>query len=132
MLGAGKHSSRYWFEFVMRNINFNFIVSLRWFRSPCVTLKECIDQRPENGTDHFSPSFEDFAMKLVIEDASNEARCEEVREELGFQKDHPFDTEVCKKFNDYMCDQFFTGVDDLIEDLAEIPNFSGITYTPIV
>jgi hypothetical protein len=131
MLGAGKHSSRYWFEFVMRNINFNFIVSLRWFRSPCVTLKECIDQRPENGTDHFSPSFEDFAMKLVIEDASNEARCEEVREELGFQKDHPFDTEVCQEFESYMCDQFFTEVDDLIEDLPGVANSSGITYTPI-
>jgi hypothetical protein len=71
-------------------------------------------------------------MKLVIEDASNEARCEEVREELGFQKDHPFDTEVCEKFHDYMCDKFFTGVDDLEEGLGEVPNFSGITYTPIV
>ena len=131
MPGAGKHSSTYWFEFLMLQLTLCSVFH-RWFRSPCVTLKECIDQRPKDGADNFSPSFEDFAKKLVIEDASNEARCEEVREELGFQKDHPFDTEVCKKFNDYMCDQFFTGVDDLIEDLAEIPNFSGITYTPIV
>jgi len=103
----------------------------RWFRSPCVTLKECIDQRPKNGTDHFSPSFEDFARNLVIKDPSNEARCMEVREELGFESNHPFDTEVCEKFESHMCDGFFTEVDELVEDLSNVPDFQGATYNKI-
>ena len=106
--------------------------SRRWFRSPCVTLKECIDKRPKQGTDHFSPSFEVFAKKLVIEKPSDEVRCGEVREELGFKKDHPFDTEVCETFNNHMCDQFFTEVDDLEDGLAAIPAWTSITYTPTV
>jgi len=104
----------------------------RWFRSPCVTLKECIDQRPKNGTDQFSPSFENFALNLVIEDPSNEARCKEVREELGFDSNHPFDTEVCQKFESHMCEGFFTEVDELVEDLSNVPVFQGATYKKII
>lgn len=103
----------------------------RWFRSPCVTLKECIDQRPQNGTDHFSSSFEEFARPLVIEDPHNEARCMEVREQLGFLSNHPFDTEVCQKFESHMCDVFFTDVDEMVKDLSKMPEFQGVTYEKI-
>jgi len=101
----------------------------RWFRSPCFTLKDCIDQRPLNGTDHFSPSFEDFAKNLEIEDANDEARCMKVRAALGFNSDHPFDTEVCQKFVSYTCDKFFTEVDDMVKDKGK--GFTGMEYKPV-
>ena len=103
----------------------------RWFRTPCVTLKECIDSRPANGTDHFSRSFEDFALNLVIYDASDEARCQEVREVLGFESDHPFDTEVCQEFESYMCDRNFDEVDTLLGGLDKPPTFEAIEYEDI-
>jgi hypothetical protein len=96
-----------------------------------VTLKECIDQHPKNGTDQFSPSFEDFARNLVITDPRNEARCKEVREELGFDSNHPFDTEVCQKFKSHLCEGFFTEVDELVEDLSNVPGFQGATYKKV-
>ncbi|KAL7486824.1 hypothetical protein ACHAW6_012424 [Cyclotella cf. meneghiniana] len=103
----------------------------RWFRSPCVTLKECIDQHPKNGTDQFSQSFENFARNLVIDDPRNEARCKEVREELGFDSNHPFDTEVCQKFESHLCEGFFTEVDEMVEDLSSVPEFQGVEYKSI-
>ncbi|KAL7521065.1 hypothetical protein ACHAWX_005756 [Stephanocyclus meneghinianus] len=101
----------------------------RWFRSPCVVLKECIDQRPHNSTDHFSPAFEDFAINLKILDPKDESRCREVRGALGFDSNHPFDTEVCQKFESLMCDKLFTEVDALVKDT--VSSFTGIKYTPV-
>lgn len=46
----------------------------------------------------FSASFEDFAQQLVIVDAGDEEQCQKVREELGFDKDHPFDTDIRDSF----------------------------------
>jgi hypothetical protein len=95
-------------------------------------LKECIDQRPKNGTDHFSPSFEDFARKLVIDDPSDEARCSKVREELGFESDHPFDSEVCEKFESHMCARFFTDVDEIVDGLSNVPDFQAVKYKEVM
>jgi len=102
----------------------------RWVRSPCVTLKECIDARPQNGTDHFSKSFEDFAKELVINSANNEERCGEVRVKLGFQSDHPFDTEVCQAFESLMCDKFFTNIDHAVGNLT-MPNYKSIPFVEV-
>lgn len=104
----------------------------RWLRSPCVMLKECIDQRPKNGTDHFSKSFEDFAMNLVINDPSEEAKCMQVREELGFDSNHPDDAEVCRKFESHMCAGFFTEVDELVKDLSNVPDFQAVKYEKVM
>eukprot|EP00956_Cyclotella_meneghiniana_P044135 scaffold302880_cov113-Cyclotella_meneghiniana.AAC.1 len=83
----------------------------------------------------FSPSFDDFAKELVIEDASDEDQCRNVREGLGFDKDHPFDTEVRDSFYEYQCDPFFTGVDheskNDMEALAAPPQFEMVDYTPV-
>lgn len=57
----------------------------------------------------FSQSFDDFARNLVISDAGNENQCMNARVGLGFDKDHPYDTEVCDTFRDYTCDIHFTG-----------------------
>ena len=103
----------------------------RWLRTPCVTLKECIDARPQNGTDHFSKSFEDFAKDLVIPNASDEKQCGDVRVRLGFQSDHPFDTEVCQAFESFMCDKMFTGIDHEVEKLKAIPDYESIPYKEI-
>ena len=78
----------------------------------------------------FSSSFDLFAKELVISDASDEEQCMNTREQLGFDKEHPFDTEVRDKFYDHMCDPFFTFVDHSVEPLAAPPQFELIEYTP--
>ena len=90
----------------------------QWQRSPCITLKECIDSRPANGTDHYSKAFEEyFGSDLVIDDPSDEGRCGEVREKLGFDPEHPFDTEVCNTFNEVMCDSMYLELDDILDGI---------------
>ena len=59
----------------------------------------------------FSASFENFAKQLVVNDAGDEEQCRRVREELGLDKDHPFDTEVRDNFYQHQCDPFFSGID---------------------
>merc|ERR1719464_1841694 len=75
----------------------------RWFRTPCVTLKECIEDRPTNDTEAFSPSYEKFAQALEIQDPANKTQCQAAREELGFDHDHPHDTDICKKLTEFKC-----------------------------
>ena len=36
-------------------------------------------------SDAFSPSFEDFAKDLVIDDAADEDQCRHTREQLGYE-----------------------------------------------
>jgi len=76
----------------------------------------------------FSKSFEDFAQNFVITDDQKEDQCERAREELGFDKDHPYDLEVRDKFNEYACDIHFTGVDHLSEGLSEPPTFTEVEF----
>ena len=103
----------------------------RWFWSPCVTLKECIDARPKNGTKQYSQSFEDFATSIIIKNATDEKRCREVQEELRFESNYPFDTEVCHKFESMMCSKFFTDIDAEADSLAAIPDFQPLTYEKV-
>ena len=85
----------------------------------------------------FSASFENFARDLVIEDPSDEDQCRQVREDLGFDKDHPFDTEVVDKFREHLCDPFFTtndhisGHDQESSGLNGPPTFEMAEYTPV-
>ena len=51
-----------------------------WFRTPCVTLKECMDKRPVNGTTEYSQAFEDFIKDVIITDAHDESQCQLARE----------------------------------------------------
>ena len=80
-----------------------------WFRSPCLELQECINNRPQNCTDGtgpyfnstppcvpnpvFSQSFENFAVGLVINDPSDQEQCGNTRQGLGFDPDYEFDTD---------------------------------------
>jgi hypothetical protein len=88
----------------------------------------------------FSASFENFASNLVIRDPSDDDQCRQVREDLGFDENHPFDTEVVDKFMEHMCDPFFTGVDHVSDrvsfdpassGLSGPPKFETVDYTPV-
>ena len=76
----------------------------------------------------FNRAFEDFAKDFAINNAADEDQCRAAREEMGFEPDHPFDTEVCQKFKDHMCDHFFTGIDHLTESLTGPPKFEHREY----
>ena len=54
---------------------------------------------------------------LIIDDAGDEEQCGKVREGLGFDKDHPFDTEVRDSFHQQLCDPFHTAIDDKLAAL---------------
>ena len=99
-----------------------------WTRSPCLTLKDCIDNRPAEGSEGFSQSFEDFAANLVIHDPEDEDECGASRQGLGFDADFAYDTEVCDEFNRYSCDSFFDDVDD--DRGGDDPSFENISYEP--
>ena len=96
-----------------------------------MTLKECIDSRPANNTEHFNLSFENFAKKFVIEDEKDEDQCRRTREGLGFESDHPFDVEVCQEFESYMCDSFFDGIEEIRERLDQPTEFVTTEYDDI-
>lgn len=66
----------------------------RWFRNPCYILQDCVNSRPENGTQGYSPSFESFAAPLTITDPANETQCNYARQQLGFEADYPYDVDV--------------------------------------
>ena len=66
----------------------------RWFQSPCYTLQACIDNRPANGTQGYSPSFEQFALGITITDPSNTTQCDNARQQLGYTPDYPYDVDV--------------------------------------
>jgi hypothetical protein len=76
----------------------------------------------------FSPSFEDFARGLVIDDASDEDQCRKARELMGFDRDYPYDTEVRERFNDKACGIDHTAVDHMVKPLAKPPAFKEIDF----
>ena len=61
------------------------------------TASKCYKSSPA-----FSASFEKFANTIAIKDASDQEQCGEAREQLGFDKDHPHDTEVVDSFHQKM------------------------------
>lgn len=79
----------------------------------------------------FSASFDVFAKGLVITDPANEEQCRKTREQLGFDKDYLFDTEVRDSFHERMCDEFFTGVDHDRNALEGPPQFAMVEYTSV-
>lgn len=76
--------------------------------------------------------FEDFAQGLVIDDAADLARCEEIREELGYEADHLDDVEVCESFVDLRCnpDGVFEFLEQETEDVPTSIGASPISFTP--
>jgi hypothetical protein len=46
----------------------------------------------------FNRAFEKFASSFAISDAEDEVACVRAREELRFESNHPFDTEVCERW----------------------------------
>ena len=100
-----------------------------WSRTPCVILKECIDNRPQKGSAGYSQAFEDFVQDFIITDASQEKRCRIAREgksssgttlhllfvaffystvcsrlqSLALTLDYPHDIEIWNKFEEYLC-----------------------------
>jgi len=83
--------------------------------------------------DAFNRAFDDFAAQYVIEDAADEEQCEAAREGMGFERDHPFDTEVCAQFQSHMCDPFFSGMDHLTDGLGVTapPQFEMVEYEEV-
>jgi hypothetical protein len=73
----------------------------------------------------FNRAFEDFASGINIPDAYDEEKCGRAREQLGFDADHPFDVEICDKYQYYMCDIHFTGIDHLS---AAPPKFEAVKF----
>ena len=51
-----------------------------WFRTPCVTLKDCIDKRPKTGSTEYSQAFENFIKDVIITDAHDHKQCQLARE----------------------------------------------------
>jgi hypothetical protein len=79
----------------------------------------------------FSSAFDRFARSMAIDDVRDEGQCRNTREALGFDKDHPFDTELQENFVKNMCDPFFAGLDHNEPlDLDAPPQFKMVEYTP--
>ncbi|EJK67051.1 hypothetical protein THAOC_11962, partial [Thalassiosira oceanica] len=85
----------------------------RWFPSPCYTLQACIDDRPANGTQGYSPSFEQFASGITITNPSDTTQCNNARQQLGYPPDYPFDVDVCRTFYEQECSTLWLSVDGL-------------------
>lgn len=122
-----------------------------WTRSPCITLQECIADRPTNTSADYSASFESFASQIVIENASDEDQCRHARQvissfnyrfdvlrcltlppsfqRLGFDQNYGFDAEVCEEFKDRLCDPFYHNLDKATKHPG--PSWNDIHYIPI-
>ena len=55
-----------------------------YFRSPCYTLRNCINDRPTVNETGYTESFENFAQPLVITDPTDAEQCGKARKGLGF------------------------------------------------
>ena len=66
----------------------------RWFQSPCYTLQTCINERPSVNETGYSPSFEQFADGIAIDNPSNQTQCGNARQQLGYDSDYPYDVDV--------------------------------------
>lgn len=79
----------------------------------------------------FNRAFETFASLITIDDPSDQNLCSNAREEMGFDADHPFDTEICSSFNEYMCDIYFSGIDHMTDYSTEPPQFEKVEYEAV-
>lgn len=75
---------------------------------------------------------EEYAQDLVIDDAADLARCEEVREELGYKADHLDDIEICESFVDLRCnpDGIFEFLEQEVEDVPITIGATPASYNP--
>ena len=74
--------------------------------------------------------FEEYAQDLVIDDAADLARCEEVREELGYEAEHLDDIEICESFVDLRCnpDGLFEFLEQEVEDVPTSIGASSVSF----
>lgn len=105
----------------------------QWFRSPCISLYVCIENRPRQGDPAFNQKFEDFVLDndIDIYDYTNEEHCETTRAALGYDNDHPNDHDVCNTFNELLCDPFFNDLEFLANVGGGPVKFEQVTYVPI-
>jgi len=105
-----------------------------FFRSPCITLYQCIDLRPRKGDPEYNPVFEDFVVdgEIDIYNPYDEEQCIKARTELGHSEDEINDHEVCKKFNELMCDPFLDDIEFLADiGTGDIAQFKQVEFRPI-
>lgn len=101
-----------------------------------LSLKECIDDRPELGEPGYSNSFEEWVSGtdgsggFLIQDASDEEQCQNAREFLGFERDYIDDVEVCERFHEHSCDEVNDLIDEQAEAAQKVEAFSHSSYTP--
>ena len=98
--------------------------------SDCPLISKCeFDESPTDCLYNVGP-FEEYAQDLVIDDAADLARCEEVREELGYEADHLDDIEVCESFVDLRCnpDGVFEFLEQEVEDVPTSIEASPISF----
>ena len=105
-----------------------------FFRSPCITLYQCIDARPRKGDPEYNPVFEDFVVdgEIDIYNPYDEEQCIKARTELGYSEDEINDHEVCKTFNELMCDPFLDDISFLADiGTGDIAQFKQVEFRPI-
>ena len=104
------------------------------FDSDCQPNSKCEFGEPSLPTECLFTvgPFEDFAQDLVIDDAADLQRCEEVREELGYEPDHLDDIEVCETFDDLRCDPdgIFEFLEQEVEDVPITLSATPASYNP--
>ena len=68
----------------------------QFFRTACVTLQQCIDDRPLEDEVGFIPAFEDWVVENEIDiyDPRDEEQCKQARVALGYDEDHLNDFEI--------------------------------------
>ena len=104
------------------------------FDSDCQPNSKCEFDEPSLPTEclfNVGP-FEEYAQDLVIDDATDLGRCEEVREELGYEPDHLDDIEICYTFVDLRCnpDGIFEFLEQVEEDVPTILAATPVSYSP--
>lgn len=108
----------------------------QFYRTPCVTLQKCIDNRPRKGDDGFRSTFEDWIAeeKIEIYDPHDEDDCRSTRVALDFDEDYPIDQIICDTFQEIACNEDY--FDDLqyLRDEAQSdkPVFQQAKFVPTV
>ena len=104
------------------------------FDSDCQRNSRCEFGEPSLPTEclFIVGPFEEYAQDLVIDDAADLQRCEEVREELGYEQDHLNDIEICESFVDLRCnpDGLFEFLEQQVEDVPITLGATPASYSP--
>lgn len=84
----------------------------------------------EVGCNYVASAFEEFRKSNVIEDATKLERCEQVRQDLGFEADYLDDIYICSTFEERSCSEEFSEI-DAIRGVPIPINLTPVTYTDI-